>query len=154
MNDSLSAGDICKRDVTVASPSMPLDQAARLMRRNHVGCLVVVGERSPCGMVPIGVLTDRDIVTAVIANDQDARLLHVGDVMSVDIVAVNEDESVIGLLAAMRRRGVRRVPVTDAAGALVGIAALDDVLGLLADEMLGVVAAIAAGSRRERAFRA
>jgi CBS domain-containing protein len=153
MKDELRASHICRQDVSVASPSMALDQAARLMRTNHVGCLVVVEEREGCGLVPVGVLTDRDIATAVVAEGRPASSLKVGDVMSANVVTASEDASVLELLAVMRRQGVRRVPVIDAAGVLVGIAALDDVLEVVAEEMQGVVAAITAGRRRERAFR-
>ena len=68
-------------------------------------------------------------------------------------ITVCENEPVLGLLAAIRRKGVRRLPVTDARGMLVGIASLDGVLGVLADAIQGVVAAIAAGNQHERVFR-
>ena len=153
MNDPLNAGDVCTRSVTFAVPSMVLSEAARLMREHHVGCLVVVDEPSRGERIPIGMLTDRDIVSAVVAKDQDARNLRVGDVMSTDVATVREQESLLDVLGAMRRKGVRRVPVLDAHGSLVGILALDDVLQIVAEEMQAVASAISAGNRHERYLR-
>ena len=148
MDDRLDAGTLCTRVVTVAERDMPINEAAQLMRGHHVGCLVVVAETA-AGRVPVGVLTDRDIVTAVVARDVDARTLRVEDVMSADPVVVREDASVIDLLRMMRAKGLRRLPVVDAAGALAGLVTLDDMLGLIAEELRATVAAIEAEQARE-----
>lgn len=68
MGEKLTTGEICTRSVTIAFRQTSLDEAARLMRENHVGCLVVVDEIADKRRV-VGLLTDRDIVTAVVSAD-------------------------------------------------------------------------------------
>jgi len=117
----------CKRDETVQG-------AALLMRKHHVGDLIVVdqpdGER-----IPIGIVTDRDIVVSVIALGLDPASLLVGDIMSDDLLVTGEDDDVYETIERMRARGIRRVPVVDAAGSLTGIVSADDLLEFLAEEM-------------------
>lgn len=152
MNERLTTGEICTRNVTIAFRATTVDGAARLMRENHVGCLVVVDEAGGLRIV-VGVLTDRDIVTAVVAPGLDPATLCVGDVMSTDLVTAREDDSLIDLMRAMRRKGVRRIPVVGGQGELIGVASLDDVLDILAQELGLLVAAIDSEGKREREMR-
>lgn len=147
-----TAGAVCSRQPAVTYPGVAVNEAARTMREQHVGCLVVV-EESPQGRIALGVLTDRDIVTEVVARDHDTTMVRVADVMSRDLVTVREDDSIADVLAVMRRRGVRRVPVTGAQQVLVGIVALDDLLGVVADELQALAAAIGQERKRERLAR-
>ena len=126
MGERLTVGEICTRSVTIAFRSTPLNGAARLMRENHVGSLVVVEETGGMRVV-VGILTDRDIVTAVVAADLEPATLRTEDVMSTDLITAREDDSLIDLVRSMRRKGVRRVPVVGAQGELVGAEAFDEV---------------------------
>ena len=148
MAERLSAGDVCTRSVAFACKTHSIGEAARLMREHHVGSLVVVEEAEP-GRVVVGMLTDRDIVTGVVAKGVDPESLRVEDLMGADLVSAREDDSVIDLLAVMRRKGVRRIPVVDAQGVLVGLAALDDLLEVIAEELNLVAQAIESGRKRE-----
>jgi CBS domain-containing protein len=152
MKEQINAGDICIRVVTIAYKGMALNEAARLMREHHVGCLVV-GEQSDLGHVVVGMLTDRDIVTGVVARDGDPRLLSVGDAMTAEIVTAREGDSIIDLLRSMRRKGVRRVPITDAGGVLIGLVALDDLLKLISEEMRLLLDAMETAQQREPQLR-
>lgn len=149
MNTPLTAGEICVREVVFADPGMMLGEAARLMRAHHVGSLVVVDERSPKERTVVGMVTDRDIATAVVAADRDPHAFRVGDIMSKDVVTAREQDSVLDLLAAMRRKKVRRLPVTGPRGELIGLVAMDDVLGLVAEQMQALAEAVGASQRRE-----
>jgi CBS domain-containing protein len=148
----MNAGELCSRIVVFAEREMGLGEAARLMRDHHVGSLVVVDETGN-GRVPVGMLTDRDIVVAVVAKDVDPRTLRVGEVMSGDPITVREQDGVLDALRMMRARGVRRVPVTDAAGALVGVLSLDDVLEEVAEQLGDLSRAIASERAREARVR-
>lgn len=148
MNPALSAGELCTRAVVVAERELALTHAARLMREHHVGCLVVVDETAP-GRRPLGLLTDRDIVTAVVARDVGASTLRVGDVMSSGPVIVRETDSLLDALAAMRRAGARRVPVVDERGLLQGLLALDDVIETIGQQMSMLVQVLVAARQRE-----
>jgi CBS domain-containing protein len=103
------------------------------MRERNVGCLVVV---EPAGSIggetPIGLLTDRDIVTKVIVLDGDPRSLVVDDVMTRHPLMVWAGASLEEVLQRMRTADVRRVPVIDERGRLAGILALDDIFEHLA----------------------
>lgn len=153
MGERLTTGEVCTRSVTIAFRETPLIDAARLMRTEHVGCLVVVEDGAAGQRTVVGLLTDRDIVTAVVAPGLDLSTLRVGDVMSTDLVTVREDDSLIDLMRAMRAKGVRRIPVLGAQGELIGIAALDDVLAILSEELSLLVAAIDHEGQRERQLR-
>lgn len=138
---TMDVREVCKQVVVFAYRSMALNEAARLMREHHVGSLVVVEERD-AGKWPAGMLTDRDIVIAVVARDLDPRTLAVSEAMSTDVVSVRDDDSVLDAVALMRRRGVRRVPVVTRAGQLVGIVTLDDLLRIVVAQLDDLVAAI------------
>lgn len=150
--ERLTAGDLCTRVVAIAFRSTAVTEAARVMREQHVGSLVVVDE-TESGRVVAGMLTDRDIVTAVVAHELDPRTLRVEDIMSTDLVTVREQDSLANVLAAMQRKGVRRVPVTTAAGVLVGVVAIDDLVELVAEQLHSIVRAIGRGRQREEAMR-
>ncbi|MBK5205878.1 MAG: CBS domain-containing protein [Polaromonas sp.] len=152
MGERLTIGEICTRNVTIAFRATTLSEAARLMRENHVGCLVVVEETGGLRIV-VGMLTDRDIVTAVVASDLDPGILNVEDVMTTDLVTAREDDSLIDLMHTMRRKGVRRIPVVGGQGELIGVVTLDDVLDILAQELGLLVAALDSEGQRERQMR-
>jgi predicted transcriptional regulator len=121
---------------------------AQLMREYHVGSIVVVDEPNGKRM-PAGIVTDRDITVAVVALGLKAEEIQVGDVMNQELVAVREDAGVAETVELMRMKGLRRLPVTDSAGALVGIVAADDVLSLLAEEMAALASMVTREHKRE-----
>lgn len=146
----MTAGELATRPAIVAHGDDSLAEAARRMREHHVGCLVVVEPRE-AGQAVTGLLTDRDIVVTVTARDVEARLMRVADVMSRTPLTAQEEEPVLDTLAAMRRRGVRRVPVVDRHGLLAGILSLDDILEAVAGHLHSVVAALRSGRHEARA---
>jgi len=130
----MKAGELCNREVVTATRETTIPEAARLMRDHHVGSLVIVESRADC-MEPVGIITDRDLVIEVIAEDVDLETVTVGDVMSYALLKISEQESVFDTAQRMRARGVRRVPVISETGKLIGILALDDMLELLSEEL-------------------
>ena len=152
MNEKLTAGDICTREVIVAFRTTSLIEAAQLMREYHVGSLVVVDETGGLRHV-VGMLTDRDIVTAVVAPALEPGALSVGDVMSAEPITAQDDDSVFDLLSTMRDKGLRRLPVVGREHELIGLVTLDDVLEIVAQELDLLVSAIGSGARLERKRR-
>jgi predicted transcriptional regulator len=149
----MTVGEICNRNVVVAPKTEVIVDAARRMRTSHVGDLVVVENRNGRHF-PIGIVTDRDIVISVVAGDPDhINYLLVSDVMSDDLVTAREYETVEAALKRMEVNGVRRLPIVDAEGALVGILTLDDVLQYLTAQQSELVALVAREQRRERQYR-
>jgi CBS domain-containing protein len=127
-------GEICTSDTICCTREETVQGAAMLMRRHHVGDLVVV-DNDDGGNVPVGILTDRDIVMAVIAPGLDPASLLAGDIMSDDLLTAGENDDVVETIQHMRQRGIRRVPVVNANGNLSGIVSVDDLLEFLAEEM-------------------
>jgi CBS domain-containing protein len=150
----MDIGTICKRNVVTVREADELVMAAKLMREKHIGYLVVVKPNIIDGTVtPVGVITDRDIVVAVIAKENDPRALKIGDVMTRQPAVVEEGSSISTTLQLMRRMGVRRVPVIGRSGVLVGVLSLDDILAALAGDLMDVADSIRHEMRMEDALR-
>lgn len=146
--DPLGVGALCTRIVMIVRANTPLVEAAMCMRREHVGCVVVV-EKKGAGEVPVGLLTDRDIVVSVVAVGIDPRVLQVADAMSRDVAIVREDDALGAALATMRRHGVRRVPVVSEEGWLVGLLTFDDLVAALTLQTQALTETLVAGRQRE-----
>ena len=146
----MKIGSVCNPEVVTIEPGDLVVEAARAMRERHVGDLVVI-RHAAGGREPIGILTDRDIVVGVIAKDiAHLDTLKVGDVLTTELICARDTEDVSAVLDRMRKNVIRRVPVVNTKGHLVGIFTLDDLLGLLADD----VASIGAIVSRQRSFEA
>jgi CBS domain-containing protein len=149
----MTIGDICNRNVVVAPKGEMVVDAAMRMRTSHVGALVIVENRND-RHVPIGIVTDRDIVIAAVAGDPDhINYLMLSDVMTSDLVTATEQDSIEAALKKMHEHGIRRLPIVDTAGTLVGILTLDDVLGYLTGQQGELVALVAREQQRERQYR-
>jgi CBS domain-containing protein len=122
----MKAGDLCKRQVVTATPATPLSELSQLMRTHHVGSVVVLAEGS--GRRPAGIVTDRDIVIEVVAMGLNPAAVTAGDVMTPSPVVAKQDDDALWALKVMRDRGVRRLPVVDAQGALTGLLSFDDLM--------------------------
>jgi CBS domain-containing protein len=148
----MAIADICNRDVVTLFPKDTVADAARLMREKHVGSLVVIRRHE--GDRPVAMFTDRDIAVGVVALGLDPDKTLVEAVMRPSLLCVRETDS-IGLAAAiMRDQGVRRLPVVDEEGLLVGLIAADDLLDLLAGEVSDLATIVSRGMRREAKERA
>ena len=134
----MSVGSLCNHNVATIAASAGIVEAAARMREAHVGDLVVTELRNGVS-VPIGMVTDRDLVLEVLAQGTDPAMLKVSDVMNADLVTVQEDNGLEYALREMRRKGFRRVPVVSRKNALVGILSIDDVIEHLA-RLTGYVA--------------
>ena len=148
----MSVGEVCSREVVFIGRDSSVVEAARLMREHHVGALVVTGFAEG-GQRPIGILTDRDIVVEVIAEGLNAENLLVGDVMSFELVTIGEDDGISEAIKVMKGRGVRRIPVLNIIGELVGIFTVDDVIELLAEELSDLSKLVGHEQDREKATR-
>ena len=152
MNQKMNVGEICNRTTVFAYKSMSISDAARLMLEQHVGSLVVVEEINH-GKAIIGMLTDRDIVVAVVARDFNAQTVRVADVMSSNPATCRTEDSMTDVLSQMRHHGVRRIPVTDAQDVLIGIVTMDDLLEIVAEDLQGFVHVVENERKREAHVR-
>lgn len=149
----MTIGSICKKNVVVAPKDERIVDAAKRMRMLHVGAIVVVAQRQGI-QVPIGILTDRDIVLSIVASDPEhLPCLLVGDAMSDDLVTVRTETELADGLKLMQQRGIRRLPVVDSAGGIVGIVTADDIIRFLAEELGDLVELLNREEQVERRAR-
>lgn len=117
--------ELCRKDVVAVPASASLAAISKMMRKDHVGSVVVTAEG---GRKPVGIVTDRDIVVEAVAQGLDPARLTAADVMTASPAVIGPEEDVLWALKTMRDRGVRRLPVVDASGELAGIIAFDDLM--------------------------
>ncbi|MGZ8222018.1 MAG: CBS domain-containing protein [Methylobacter sp.] len=149
----MSIAEFCNREVVFATREMSLPEAAQLMREYHVGDLVVVDEVDG-KRVPVGIVTDRDMVIEIIAKSLAVDEFSVGDIMERQLVSVQEKEGVFETIWLMRSKGIRRIPVVNQEGGLAGIISADDILDLLAEEMAELAKVAPREQEREARTRA
>lgn len=142
-------GDVCIRDVAITSKETTIRDAAALMRHNHVGNLVLTANDSEGRAIPVGIITDRDVVVSVIALGLDPAVYTVGDLVARELITIPEDTGVFECIQHMRLHGVRRMPVVAADGHLIGIVTVDDLLQLLSEEMSALAKLISREQVRE-----
>lgn len=126
--------ELCNREVIIIQKEETVLEAARLMRQHHVGNVIIVEERNGIKK-PIGIVTDRDLVVEIMATELDPAVITVGDITVSKLVTVQENTGIFDAIQYMRRKAVRRSPVIDDRGELIGIITLDDLLQLLSEEL-------------------
>lgn len=127
----MRAVDIGTRRVIQADAAMTATEAAGIMRRHQAGCLVVTREENG-RTLPVGIVTDRDFVTRGMAAHIDPATTPLECLMSAPLLCCRPEAAIDEIVDTMQERGVRRLPLVDATGALVGIVSTDDVLVALA----------------------
>ena len=110
-------------------PSTTLKESARLMKANNVGTVIVQRNGKPEGMI-----TDRDLAVKALANGKDINNTTVSEIMSKPAVTASIKDGVYEVIAKMKKSKIRRMPVVNATGKVVGIISFGDIVGLLSDE--------------------
>ena len=145
-------GGVCNRDVVVIGKGGSILEAAKLMRNYHVGNVVVVDE-GDSKHIPVGILTDRDIIIETLAEEVDPNSVNVGDIMSSELLTAQEEDEIWATIKLMRGQGVGREPVVKKKNRLEGILAVDDLTDVIAVQLKDLVDLVATEHRRERALR-
>ena len=135
----MRVAEICSHRVICVDQDATVLEAAELMRHQDVGALVVT--RNGKGK-PLGIVTDRDLVTRVIAADKNPRDVSVSDIMTLSLATCRANHDLLDVLELMRTRGIRRVPVVDAQSGLIGIVTTDDVIGALAEHVMDLARSV------------
>jgi CBS domain-containing protein len=135
----MSIGDYCERPAATVRAGESVRAAAQRMKLAGVGSLIVVeGDR------PVGIVSDRDLVLGALCKRLDTGALRVEEVASRPLATIHRDAPVREAIRLMKRRAIRRLPVVDDKGALVGIVSADDLTTLAVGELSGLAVAIAA----------
>lgn len=145
-------GEICNRDTVIVKRDNTVLEAAQLMRQHHVGDVVVVEERDGA-RIPVGIVTDRDLVVEIMATELDPGVITVGDIMEQELATVKESVGVFEAIQYMRSKTVRRLPIVNEKSELVGILSLDDLLELLSEELLAVAKLVNYQRQKETRLR-
>jgi CBS domain-containing protein len=123
----MNVGDICRRDVTTVTANATLVDAARLLCDSGAEAIVAIAS-SASRPTAIGVLTDRDILRAMLDRDGDLSGLNVVDILSRRPLVLSEDEGVQGAMAKLQSHGVEYAPVIGPGGTLCGAISQRDLL--------------------------
>ena len=146
---SLKVIDMAVHKVADITPEKSIRESARQMRVEHVGSLVVVDQDGK----PIGMLTDRDITIEGVARGVDVDQTTVRDLMTAPVVTATESEGMVTALARMREFGIRRLPIIDSEGKLVGVVTNSNLIKELSELLDGLVRNISSSKTREVALR-
>ncbi|HEY6926844.1 MAG TPA: CBS domain-containing protein [Steroidobacteraceae bacterium] len=130
----MKVGEMCSRGVVFVFESASLRDVAVLMKERHVGAVVVIAKSSTAPQ-PVGIITDRDIVRAQLAHVAELSRLRVADVMTKPLLTLRSDEELEDAIATLRARGVRRAPVVNDRGELVGFLSTDDLIAEVARQV-------------------
>ncbi len=148
----MTVGEICNREVIVIQRDATIVEAAQLMRQYHVGAVIVVDKHSS-RQVPVGVVTDRDLVVEVLATELDETVITVGDIMTPEVFTVKDSASTHDAIELMRRKTSRRLPVVDETGELTGVLTLDDALQIVSEELLDLAKLVRYEQKKEMRYR-
>ena len=143
--------ECCNCEVVSCDADTVVQKVAALMRHRHVGSIVVTSPDQPG--IPLGIVTDRDIVVEAVAPELDVNTFTAGDIMNTPLVTVRETEDLGETLRMMRTHKIRRVVVVDEHGSLYGIVSADDVIDLLARELQMITSAIVGQQGLEERLR-
>jgi CBS domain-containing protein len=146
----MKVGELCSRDVLAMGAGEPLAKCAKEMRARNVGSAVIV-ETSQGARRPIGIVTDRDILKGQFERNADLFCLNAGDAMSTNPLLLKEESDITQAIELMGRRGVRRAPVVDKSGELVGIVTFDDLLPAIAGQLAAIGNLISSQVEQRRA---
>lgn len=137
--------DHCGHQAVTAKPSLKVREAAELMKRENTGSLVIV-ERDR----PVGILTDRDIALGTLADRRDPERTLVKEIMGRPAITISKDASVGQASRTMRYNALRRLPIVNEKGKLVGIVTSDDVLKLVTRELAQLGRAVESQTPEQR----
>jgi len=134
--------EILNRNVITIGPTAPISEAAYLMMSEDIGALVVVDREK----FPLGIITDRDLVISVMAEGKNPEEVIVEEIMTKDLVYVDEDTNILDILSTLSEYSIRRMPVTKD-GKLTGIVSVDDLIVVIATELVDLAMALSSKSK-------
>ena len=134
--------EILNRNVITIGPTAPISEAAYLMMSEDIGALVVVDREK----FPLGIITDRDLVISVMAEGKNPEEVIVEEIMTKDLVYVDEDTNILDILSTLSEYSIRRMPVTKD-GKLTGIVSVDDLIVVIAAELVDLAMALSSKSK-------
>lgn len=134
----MGVGNLCRKDVVTVKSGTTVKEVANLMEKKNIGSVVVNGQEEKFGIV-----TDRDLTLRVLGKSLDPDTTPIDEVMTWQLVLVlREDMGLFEALEQVKKSAVRRFPVVNAEGNMVGIITLDDIITVLGKELANVAKVI------------
>jgi CBS domain-containing protein len=124
---------VCQTNVVSVKPDATVQFVAELMKEKNIGCVVVTENHKP-----VGIITDRDIALRSASLCGEPEMALIESIMSRDISTIKKDTGIFDAIQEMKAAGVRRMPIVDSSGRLVGLLTVDDLIRLLAREMADI----------------
>lgn len=134
--------EVINKNVVTIAPTAAISEAAYLMMNEDVGALVVIDSETR----PVGIITDRDLVVSVMAENVNPDEIIVDEIMSKNPVTVDEDTDIFEMLSILSENSIRRLPVTRG-GKLKGIVSVDDLIVVVATELVNLAMALSSKSK-------
>ena len=134
----MNVGEICCQKVVITGKQDSIYSVARLMQEHRVSHVIVVESRNGIN-VPLGLVSERDIVVKIIAAGLDLASVSVGDIMREQLLTANEGDTVMATLKRMRHGGIRRIVVLDRNNGLLGLLSINDILDSLTEQLNDIV---------------
>ena len=144
--------DFASSQVAVVEPETTALVVSQLMRKHHIGALVVVeaGGKNR----PLGIVTDRDLVLELMSEGLNPEVFTAGDIMSVDLVLAHPEMDAMEAVRLMKTHRLRRLVIADKNGSLAGIVTMEDLLQLLTRELADLTTGVVGARDREISERA
>jgi len=117
--------DVMTKDLVYGSPTDTVADVAHLMKKEDIGPVLIVDKKD--GKRLVGIVTDRDLAIKVVGEGRDPKKTKVADVMTEKVITCRAEDDVQNAMKAMAQYQLRRIPVVDQAGMLVGIISQADV---------------------------
>ena len=127
---------VCQTYVVSVSPHTTISFVADLMKDKNIGCVIITEDHKP-----VGIVTDRDLALRIDISSQEKESAQISTIMTNEVKTIRKDTGIFQAVQVMKSSKVRRLPVVDMGGRLVGLITVDDILRLLARE-LGEIARI------------
>ncbi len=127
---------VCQTNVVSVSPHTTIAFVADLMKEKNIGCVIITEDHKP-----VGIVTDRDLALRANISKEEKDSAPVSSIMTTDVQIIRKDTGIFQAVQVMKTSRVRRLPVVDMGGRLVGLITVDDILRLLARE-LGEIARV------------
>lgn len=119
---SLSVREVMTKNVMTIESSAPTKEAAELMDKHDIGCLIVMNEGKP-----VGIVTERDMLKRVLLQFRDPRITRVSDIMSTPLIASSPETELREAMKLMNKRRIKKLPVVED-GLVIGLITLTDVV--------------------------
>lgn len=121
---------VCQTNVVSVSPHTTIGFVSDLMKQKKIGCVIITENHKP-----VGIVTDRDLAIRVDLTNNETSSHEISTIMTTDVSTIRKDTGIFEAVQVMKSSKVRRLPVVDMSGRLVGLITVDDIIRLLAREL-------------------